>query len=209
MQCSLIVPNAYATVPLPMSANISRARQDEMQRAKRLAELKPLLVPGWQINPSDFRVIATMTVLGFHQRGQEMLLKCRRRDCHRRVEIDFRAAIQAGRGGQSPQRLLHELRCGHWDGCKLEEVSATYPNGVPLVAYLNDKDVLIAILCEQCPARLLLPPTAVIERLRQAGRGDGSTGVLELGRKIRGPCRQCGGQKFRSELISAKARGSG
>lgn len=192
-----------------MSANISRSRSQEMQREKRLAELKPFLVPGWQINPSSLQIVAVKTVLGFYQRGQEMLLKCRRRDCHRRVEVDFHAAVQAGKGSQSPQHLIHELLCGHWHGCGLEEVSAIYPKGVPLVSYLNDKDVLIAIACEQCPARLLLPPRTVIERLRQAERGDGSTGILELGRRVRGPCRQCGGRKFRSEVISANAPGTG
>lgn len=192
-----------------MSANASRSKRDEMERTARLTDLQPLLVPGWQISPDGLRVVTVATVLGFYQRGQEMLLKCRRRDCHRRVEIDFRAAIQAGRGNQSPRHLIHDLRCGHWDGCSLEEVSAIYPNGVPLVAYLNDKDMLIAIACEQCPARLLLPPRAVIERLKQAGRGDGSTGILELGRRVRGPCRRCGGRKFRSEVVSPKAPGTG
>ncbi|PWG03490.1 hypothetical protein [Sphingosinicella humi] len=190
-----------------MSANLSRSKRDEKRRAARLAELKPFLVPGWQISSDNLRVVAVATVLGFYQRGQEMLLKCGRRDCHRRVEIDFRAAVQAGRGDQPPQHLIQALRCGHWDGCKLEEVSAIYPKGVPLVAYLNDKDVLIAIACEQCPARVLLPPRAIIERLKQARRGDGSTGILELGRRIRGPCRRCGGREFRSEVLPPKAPG--
>ena len=170
-----------------------------------MAELKPFLTPGWQIDPSSPRIVAVATVLGFYQRGQEMLLKCRRRDCHRRVDIDFRAAIRAGKGDQSPGQLLHQLRCGHWEGCRLEKISAIYSRGVPLVSYLNDPEVLIAIICEQCPARLTLPARAVIERLRQAGRGDGATGILELASRVRGPCRQCGGRSFRSEVITARA----
>jgi hypothetical protein len=42
----------------------------------------------------------------------------------------------------------------------------------------------------------------------QAGRGDGSTGVLEVGKRIRVPCRKCGGRQFEAELIRPKAPGT-
>jgi DNA-directed RNA polymerase subunit RPC12/RpoP len=84
------------------------------------------------------------------------------------------------------------LRCHHWNGCRLEEASSTYPKGVPLVAYLQEEDALIAIACNGCGTRLLLPAAEVIRRLKAAGRGDGATGVLELGTAVRGPCRRCG-----------------
>jgi hypothetical protein len=138
-----------------------------------------------------------------------MLLRCRRMDCHRRVEIDFRQAVHSGMGDQSTKHLIQLLRCGHWVGCQLEEVSASYPNGVPLVSYLNHKDVLIAVACEQCAVRILLPPRAIIARLMKAGTGDGSTGALELGGRVRGPCRQCGGRRFRTDVVWPKAPGTG
>ncbi len=191
-----------------MSHNVSRNKQDEKARSRQMAELKSLLAPGWQIDPGSLQIVAVSTVLGFYQRGQEMLLRCRRPDCHRRVEIDFREAVQAGKGDWPPAHLVHVLRCGHWAGCKLQEVSATYPNGVPLVGLLAKADVLIAIACEACAARLLLPPRVVIARLKQAGRGDGSTGVLELGKRVRGPCRRCSGRRFRSEVVWPKAPGT-
>ena len=192
-----------------MSHNVSRGKKDQVEFSRRLAELTPLLVPGWQLDSGRLQIVAVKTVLGFHQRGQQMLLRCRRTDCHRRVEIDFREAVQAGKGDWPPNHLLHVLRCGHWAGCKLQEVSATYPNGVPLVGLITKADVLIAIICESCAARLLLPPCAVIARLKQAKRGDGSTGVLELGKRVRGPCRKCGAGRFRSELVWSKAAGTG
>jgi hypothetical protein len=192
-----------------VSHNTSRSKRGRIDSNRRLAELKPLLVPGWQIDPAKLEIIAVPTVLGFCQRGQEMLLRCRRPDCHRRVEIDFREAVQAGKGDWPPSHLIHILRCGHWAGCKLYEVSSTYPNGVPLIGLLAQADVLIAIVCEACAARLLLPPQAVIVRLKQAGRGDGSTGVLEVGKRVRGPCRKCGAGRFMSELVWPKAPGTG
>ena len=192
-----------------MSHNVSRNKQVKTVHARQLAELKPLLTPGWQIDPSSLEVVPVATVLGFYQRGQEMLLRCRRLGCHRRVEVDFREAVHAGKGDWPPHHLVHALRCGHWSGCKLHEVSATYPNGVPLIGLVSKAEVLIAIICEACAARLLLPPIAVITRLKQANRGDGSTGVLELGKRVRGPCRKCGARRFRSELVWAKAPGTG
>jgi DNA-directed RNA polymerase subunit RPC12/RpoP len=117
------------------------------------------------------------------------------------VEVEFKGAVQAGLGDRPLSHLIHCLRCQHWAGCGLEEASAVYPLGVPLVAFLNEEDTLIAIVCEACGARVLLPPRAVIDRLKRAGTGDGSTGVLELGKRVRGPCRQCRATRFRSEII--------
>jgi hypothetical protein len=93
------------------------------------------------------------------------------------------------------------LRCHHWSGCRLEETSATYEQGVPLVALLQHEDVLIAIACAACRGRALLPPREVIRRLRAAGRGDAATGVLELGKAVRGPCRRCTGRRFETQVI--------
>jgi hypothetical protein len=184
-----------------VSHNVSRGKQDEIERSRRLGELRPFVVAGWQIDPSKFQIVEIKTVLGYHQRGQEMLLRCQRTDCRRRIEIDFRAAVHAGLGDRPVFHLHHLLRCHHWSGCRLEEISATYPKGVPLVGYLQHPDVLIAILCTHCEARLLLPPKQVIARLKAAGRGDGSTGILELARVIRGPCRKCGVRRFECQVI--------
>ena len=190
-----------------MGHNVSRSKQDEIRCSQRVAELKPFLVPGWQVDLSRSEIVDVKTVLGFYQRGQAVLLRCQRPDCRRRVELDLRAAVQAGHGDRTLPHLLHLLRCQHWSGCKLEEVSATYPKGVPLIGYLQHHDVLIAIACTGCEARLLLPPKAVIERLKQAGRGDGSTGVLELGLAVRGPCRKCGRQKFKADVVWPRVPG--
>ena len=89
-----------------------------------------------------------------------------------------------------------------------EEASAIYPNGVPLIGFLDEAGVLIAIACANFGASVLLPPQAMIARLRQAGRGDGSIGVLEVEKRIRGPCRKCGGHQFEAELIRPKAPGT-
>jgi hypothetical protein len=191
-----------------MSHDVSRGKQDEIERSRRLAELRPFVVPGWRIHTDRFQIVEIKTVLGYYQRGQTMLLRCRRLDCRRRVEIDFEAAVHAGHGAKPLPFLLQMLRCHHWSGCQREEMSATYPKGVPLVGLLQHKDVLVAIACAACPARLLLPPREVIRKLSEARRGDGSTGVLELGKAVRGPCRKCDGRRFESELIWPRCLGS-
>jgi hypothetical protein len=190
-----------------MGHNVSRGRREEIERKRRIAELTPLLVPGWQIDPGRLQPVEVRTVLGFYQRGQDLLLRCRRPDCRRRVEIDFHAAVQAGLGDRPPAHLLQLLKCRHWDGCALEEASAVYPGGVPLIAFLQHPDVLIAIACAGCGARLLLPPREVIRRLQAAGRGDGSTGVIELAKAVRGPCRKCSGRRFAAEIVWPKQAG--
>ena len=187
-----------------VSHNVSRAKQDELERSSRLAGLQPYLVPGWRIDRESWRIVPVETVLGHFQRGQEMLLRCRRADCQRRLKVDFEAAVRAGLGERSIADLVAILKCGHWNGCRLEEVSAQYPRGVPLVSYLGHGDVLISIRCRACENNLLLRPAEVITRLKAAGRGDGSTGVIELATAIRGPCRKCGTSLFETNVLWAK-----
>ena len=191
-----------------MSHNTSRSKREEIERGLRISALKPFLVAGWRLNQVHARFETVETALGFYERGQEMLLRCQRRECRRRVEVDFRSALQAGHGDLPIKEVIQLLRCRHWGGCELAEVSAIYPNGVPLVAYLNEPDILVAITCIGCSTRLLLPPAKVIERLVQAGIGDGSTGILRLGQVVRGPCRKCGGRRFSSETVQPKAAGT-
>ncbi len=188
-----------------MGHNVSRDRKDRIERERELERLEPLVVPGWQIDRARVRIVEERTVLGFHQRGQQMLLRCRRDDCRRRAEIDFHRAVLAGHGGRPVADVVAMLRCRHWDGCRLEEASAIYPEGVPLVGFLQDANVLIAIACAGCDVRLLLPPELVIQRLKAAGRGDGSTGLHRVATAVRGPCRRCGGRRFSVDVVRTKA----
>jgi hypothetical protein len=187
-----------------MSHNVSRGKQDEIARKRRLAELEPYLVPGWQLDPGKLQIVAVKTVLGQFERGQQLLLRCKRADCRRRMEVDLRSAIQAGKGHLPPHHLIHLLKCNHWAGCQFEETSSIYPDGVPLVAYLNEDGVLIGISCNHCAVRVLLSPRAVIARLRQAGRGDGSTGVLAVGKRIRRAVPEVRGPQVRSGVDPAE-----
>ncbi len=192
-----------------MGHNTSREKREAYARQGAINELRQWLVPGWQIDQARVHVLPIDTALAYLQRRQQVLLRCSRPDCRRRVEIDFKSAIEDGRADHNLKQLIAALSCHHWAGCQLHEVHAIYPHGVPLVAYLDGQNaVLIAVTCEGCSARVVLPPRQMITRLRQAGRGDASTGVLELGQAVRGPCRRCGLAKFRSELIQGKAPGT-
>lgn len=187
-----------------MAHNVSLERQQQIERKKLLAELEPFLEPGWQLDLAKLQIVPLPTVLGHYQRRQKLLLRCRREDCRRRIDVDLRGAIEAGLSDRPVKHLLERLRCGHWADCALTEVSATYPGGVPLVGFLQHRDALIAIICANCDARSLLPPREVIRRLKAAGRGDGNTGILALGRAVRGPCRKCGMSRFVTEVVWVK-----
>ena len=67
---------------------------------------------------------------------------------------------------------------------------------MPIVHYLNDDDAMIGIECNNCRKRTLLAPAEVIRRLKESSGGDGNTGIIALGKVIRGPCRQCGASDF-------------
>jgi hypothetical protein len=188
--------------------NTSKQKRKEIEQNRIVAELSQWLVPGWRVDRNRLQIVTVDTVLGHFQRGQEVLLRCRKRGCFRRVEVDLRSAIEEGHADKSLRDLIAILRCGHWCGCEIEEVHALYPDGVPLVSYLNHPDVLIAVTCEHCGTRLLLPPRQMIARLKKAGRGGGSTGVLKLGTVVRGPCRKCGTSLFRSETVWPKQPGN-
>lgn len=144
--------------------------------------------------------------MGHWQRGQTVLLRCAKRDCRRRVELDLRAAIDAGLGDRRIEDVLAVLTCRHWTGCAIKFEHATYPKGVPLISTLTHRDALVAIGCDACAARTLLPPLRVIERLIASGRGNAATGLIELAQKVRGPCRKCGGRRFTTTLIWPSTR---
>lgn len=190
-----------------MGHNTSREKAERDRRTVSAAALRPLLVPGWTIAADGKGFAEIDSVLGASLRGQAVLFRCSGRDCRRRIELDLRATIDAGLGDRRPRDLVASLACRHWRGCALRLEHTTYPGGVPLIAFLAHADVLIAVSCTACPARTLLPPIRVIERLIAGGRGDGATGLLELGRKARGPCRRCGGRAFEGGVVWLKPTG--
>lgn len=184
-----------------MGANLSIESRRRIKRQQRAQELSKLLVPGWALNAEATSFVEIPTLLGCWQRGQSILLRCAKRDCRRRVELDLRAAIDAGLGDRRVADVLTLLTCRHWSGCALKFEHATYPIGVPLISMLEHRDILIAIACNGCTARSLLPPLRVIERLIATGRGTAATGLIELAQKVRGPCRKCGGRRFSTTLV--------
>lgn len=158
------------------------------------------MVPGWRLELSPERIVPTPDLLGALQRGQKLLYRRERPDGGRRVEPDLDGLVRAGHGHQTPGWLTHLLQCRHPFGCRLKLSAETYPQGVPLVGYLCDPEALIALRCEGCGLTLARSVEETIKRLRAAKRGDGATGITELGRRVRGPCRRCKGSQFRAEL---------
>ena len=180
--------------------NISRPKQEENDRQRRVAALGPYLVPGWQIDQAGRRIIEIKSILGACQRGQQIVFRCQRKDCRRRIELDLVGAVRAGLGDRTEIDLMGMLRCRHWENCGLQEAQALYPKGVPLVAYVTDTSALIAMTCGRCRRRALLPATKMIDRLIRSQKGDASTGIIELAAKASKPCRACGHRTFESSI---------
>lgn len=188
-----------------MGQNISRARQEALAEKQRLLSLARHVVPGWTLQLSPERIVPTRDLLGALQRGQKLLYRCERPDCGRRVEPDLDGLVRAGHGHQTPGWLTHLLECRHPLGCRLKLSAEIYPLGVPLVGYLCDPEALIALKCEACGLTLTRGVQETIDRLIATGRGSGATGVLELGRRARGPCRRCNGRRFSSAVLWTRA----
>ena len=184
-----------------MGANLSLESRHRLERQERAKELSKLLVPGWTLNAAATGFVDVPSVLGHWQRGQSVLLRCSKWDCRRRVELDLRTAVDAGLGDRTLPEIVALLGCRHWSGCALSLQHATYSEGVPLISVLAHPNALISVACDGCAARTLLPPRRVIERLLATGRGNGATGIFELGRKVRGPCRKCSGRRFTSTIV--------
>lgn len=184
-----------------MGHNISRARQEAHAERQRLSRLARYIVPGWRLQLSPDRIVPVPDLRGALQRGQRLLFRCERPDCGRRVEPDLEAIMRAGHGHHASGWLLELLQCRHPLGCRLKLSAETYPQGVPLVAYLGDPAALISLKCEGCGLTLTRGVEDTLDRLIAARRGDGSTGVLELGTRVRGPCRQCRGRRFSSAVV--------
>jgi len=190
-----------------LAHNVSRPRQESLAQDQRLGRLARFVVPGWELAVEPERIIPIKTLLGSYQRGEVLTYRCLRPDCGRRVAPDLEAVVRGGFGHVLKGSLIEALSCRHPLGCRLKLVSETYPRGVPLVAHLGSQGLLVAITCESCKATLSLSVAAMIERLMSTGRGDASTGVRELGGRVRGPCRQCGGRRFNSTVIWPPAVG--
>jgi len=168
------------------------------------------LVPGWTVElTSPFGLHPVPTLAGARLRAEVLLFRCRRSDCGRRVQPDLEALVRGGFGHLSPGELGAELRCRHPLGCGLSLFSQTYPDGVPLIAYVQEPEVLIAVICTGCRHAVTRDAAATIARLRASRRGDGATGIAVLGSRVRGPCRKCGGRAFVAKVIRPPAPGSG
>lgn len=193
-----------------MAHNVSRSRQLDRAEDEARAELMRHLVPGWTVTlHPPFRIQAIATIMGAHLRGTELLMRCQRSDCGRRVQPELEGLVRGGFGHLSPAELCDHLSCRHPLGCRLTRPIETYPLGVPLVAYVSQPDHLIAVTCQGCRHTVSRTAVDTIARLKAAGRGDGSTGVNDLSGRVRGPCRKCGGQAFSVELVRPCAPGAG
>lgn len=180
--------------------NVSRSKQASLAENRRLGRLASYLVPGWRLELHPERIVPDPTLLGSLQRGQCLTYRCRRRDCGRRVEPDLEALVRTGQGHMSPGDLARLLTCRYPLGCELQLFSETYPASTPLVAHLGDASVLISVRCDGCGVTVTRGVAETIDRLRAARRGGPDTGINQVGRRVRGPCRACKGFRFTSSI---------
>lgn len=184
-----------------------RLIDDDARRLAAWARLRELCPPGWTVQ--DDRLAPVQTPRGYFLRRQTLTAGCARGDCRRRCELDFADLVRSPLADSALEVVVHRLRCDHWGGCLFELRPPTYPEGVPLICYLDAPGVLFEIGCVKAGCVVQrLTPEQVIRSLMVAGRGDGGVGIHVLGSRIRGPCPGCGGTRFTATLLQPPALGT-
>lgn len=154
-------------------------------------------LPGWLWNGE--RLVQDDTVEGCIARGAAYNASCRNAECSRRLKLELEAWLSLGYGRAPIQEVQGLYPCRRKPKCDLFW-NETYPKGVPLQAYVGDKDLEIGVMCGACGLAKRYTPARLIAQFDRSGRGDGNTGINEAAQRIRGACK-CGVRKWSVDVI--------
>ncbi len=167
----------------------------------------PPSLPGWLWNGE--RLVMDDSVEGALARGMVTHGGCRLHpECTRRVQLEWVQLIGCGLGRASIHEVHGLYECRRRPHCRMNWAD-TYPQGVPLQAYVGDLEVWLLVTCGGCGAAQTLTVERMIKALVLSGRGDGNTGVRVLAKTLQRPCRICKASKWRVEVERAPAPGQG
>ena len=167
----------------------------------------PPQLAGWLWNGS--RLVADDTVEGAIARGLTVVGACRLRpECTRSVRLDLEWLAYNGHAREP----LHDVRC-RYEGLRLPRCEMTWiesrPAGAPLQCFVADPNTWLSVQCEGCGVARPFTFERMIRALETARRGDGNTSVRAVGERLRRPCKDCGGVRWRVEIVREHAPGAG
>ena len=158
----------------------------------------PPRLPGWVWNGD--RMAADDTPEGSLARGMVVIGGCRLRpECTRQVRLDLEQLSYRGLGRAPLAEVRRRYECHRLPRCEMSWIE-TYPEGVPLQAYVGDKAVWLSVTCEACRASQVFTFERMIQALVASQRGDGNTGVRVIAERLRKPCKTCGAVRWRVEV---------
>ena len=167
----------------------------------------PPRLPGWVWNGE--RMVADDTPEGGLARGMVVLGGCRLRpECTRHVRLDLEQLSHRGLGRAPLAEVRRRYECHRLPHCEMSWIE-TYPEGVPLQAYVGDREVWLSVTCEACRASQVVTFERMIRALVASRRGDGNTGVRVIAQRLRRPCKACGALRWRVEVEREQASGAG
>lgn len=103
---------------------------------------------------------------------------------------------------------LHKLRRAVWRSPGVAALRVA-SRGAPLQCFVGDPNTWLSVQCEGCGAARPFTFERMIHALQVAGRGDGNTSVRAVGERLKRPCRDCRGVRWRVEIVREHAPGSG
>ena len=162
---------------------------------------------GWLWNGE--RLVVDDTVEGAIARGLTVVGACRLRpECTRSVRLDLEWLAYHGHAREPLPALRRRYECERLPRCELTWIES-HPAGAPLQCFVGDPNAWLSVQCEKCGAARPFTFERMIRALEAAGRGDGNTSVRAVGERLRRPCTDCRGVRWRVEIVREHAPGSG
>lgn len=145
---------------------------------------------GWRVVSGTLQ--PDRTVLGYHQRDQDVRGHCYLRDCRRSCHVDHARLIEQGLGALRIDQVKRTMACGRIDGCNMEWTEDKRRESFSIGALVGRPAVALRIRCGKCNAAQEIAPEAMIRRLSAEGKGDRSTGFGDVAQLLTAPCKACG-----------------
>ena len=149
--------------------------------------------PGFELSGDYWR--GTSTPAGILIRGGILKGRCQTAECSRRVTADLEWWVIHGLGEASlhfdvqPAYQCSRIRC------RFSFDPETYPHGLPFLLGLK-KGGRIRITCGHCQRSTEIETTEFVRQIVKAGVGTATSSFVEIGRRLRRPCRGCGYAKW-------------
>ena len=136
--------------------------------------------------------------LGVHLRGARLTARCSAGDCSRHVRFDAKMWIARGMGDLNLGTIKAAYLCARTP-CGLAWQNEIYPEGVPLIGYVEVAGAEVVCTCTACKLRKTLTARAFVDWLVDRGRSP-NVPAWSLNRTVQGACPTCGASAWSVQL---------